>query len=707
MPLKMSFGLFPAATCGLAVLGYGSAFAQEAPQQPALEEIIVTAEKRASTLQKTPASVIVQSGDELVSRNITDIAVLGKAVPSFQATATPIGGGGPIVYMRGVGQSINADNVQPAIGFIFDGIYQPRQISVASFYDVSRVEVLPGPQGTLYGRNAVGGIINISLNKPTNRLEGSVLLEGGSYGAAHATGVLNVPIAENFALRGAVDYQRNDGYLSNGLNDMDQISGRLSMLLNLGEAFSLNASASFYDNGGKGPALVVKNALPVSAYAPDPSDPWKAPISTAGLFRDAKGQFISANASYDFGGATLSYLLGYSHYSNDSFYQLGSLRNRFPSQGDFLSQELRIADNGGGRSKWLAGLFWYKGDSTESGTVGTLPPVGPLPARTSMASYNVEELNSIAAFGQYTYSVTDKVRLTAGGRYSKDKFVGGGAATARALNGTVLSVVPYGVPIDKDRIDWKVGAEADIGPASLLYASVQTGYLPGGFTPVPAGTALPTSFRAETMVAYTAGVKNRFFNGRLQVNDEFFVYDYKNYQVTYVQAPFTVTSNVPKTEIYGNQLDVTFLVTPATTLSFSGTWLHAAIKKFNNPIAPFQSLDGYRQQLSPRLAGSVGLEHEWSLGSHGSLTGRVDAYYNSGFWGTYAHAPNTFQKRYTKTDLTLTYTSANGGWSLAGYVRNLENNVVYENPTGGPNGEIVSTISPPRTFGARVRASFP
>lgn len=705
------------ATCALIVCGWSDAFAQNASEPISemqedealafvLEEVVVTAEKLSSTVQKTPGAVVSQSGDDLIRKSITDITSLDKAIPGFQSIATPIVGS-MIVFLRGVGQPVPGDNTQPGVAFNFDGVYVPRQLTHAAFFDIARMEALPGPQGTLYGRNAAGGIINVTVAKPTDRLEGSLLFQGGNFSDIHATGVLNVPVSDTLALRGAVDYHKNDGYLSNGTNDVDSTSGRLSMLLEPNDAFSLTVSASAFRNAGKGSSTVIVNGVPgFSLYTPDPSDPWFDPDATPGLFRDFRGQFVTADMTYDFGAMTLTYLAGYSHYDHDTFYQLGSLHTRTPSKGHFLSHELRLASDTDGRAKWLGGLFWYDGSSSQRGSIA-LPAVPPiLPARTITSEVNIDELESYAAFGQYTYSLTDRVRLTAGGRYSMDKIAGRGSQTLRLLDGTVLGAPDlFGAPMDDDRFDWKVGIETDVSQKSLLYANVQTGYLQGGFTPPPSD--MITTFEPAKLLAFNLGAKNRFLGDRLQINDEFFFYDYDDYQITFTRPPAAaITINAAKAEIYGNQLDIDFLPARGTELFLNATWLHAEYTKFVDPLPPFQNLEGFQLQLSPTLSGTAGLQQQWWLGRGGVLAARAEVYYNDGFWGTYNHVPNTYQSSYTRTDVTLTYTTDDEKWSVSAYVNNIEDEAVYPNLTAAGTGEILSTISLPRTYGVRMAVRF-
>jgi iron complex outermembrane receptor protein len=287
-----------------------------------------------------------------------------------------------------------------------------------------------------------------------------------------------------------------------------------------------------------------------------------------------------------------------------------------------------------------------------------------------------------------------------------DKIAGRGSQTLRLLDGTVLGAPDlFGAPMDDDRFDWKVGIETDVAQKSLLYANVQTGYLQGGFTPPPSD--MITTFEPAKLLAFNLGAKNRFLGDRLQINDEFFFYDYDDYQITFTRPPAAaITINAAKAEIYGNQLDIDFLPARGTELFLNATWLHAEYTKFVDPLPPFQDLEGFQLQLSPTLSGTAGLQQQWWLGRGGVLAARAEVYYNDGFWGTYNHVPNTYQSSYTRTDVTLTYTTDDEKWSVSAYVNNIEDEAVYPNLTAAGTGEILSTISLPRTYGVRMAVRF-
>jgi iron complex outermembrane receptor protein len=200
------------------------AVAAEASETETLEEVVVTAQKRSEDLQKVPEAVTAETGRTLVEQGITDVRNLGQLIPAIEL-------GQDYIYtqidIRGVGANNDAPALDPAIAFNIDGVYQPRDFGTyGAFYDIDHVEVLRGPQGTLYGRNATGGSINLVTNKPVDQFEAATDFDFGNYESRRGFGMLNIPVTDEFALRGAVQYSAHDGYLTSGFNDEDSLAAR-------------------------------------------------------------------------------------------------------------------------------------------------------------------------------------------------------------------------------------------------------------------------------------------------------------------------------------------------------------------------------------------------------------------------------------------------------------------------------------------------
>src|SRR5580698_3632647 len=226
---QISFGATPSDVADTTAQSSSTAASTEtsAADPGALDEVVVTATKQAGSLQKTPAAITALSEDLLVSAGISDIRAAQDFVPSvrFQAESTSTE-----IYIRGIGGSLDDPQIEPPTSFNFNGIYVPREATSVPLYDVNQLEVLPGPQGTLYGRSSLGGAVNVNFNRPTNDYQTSAELEAGNYSLFHIIAVENLPVGNSFAVRLAVDDLQHSGYETSGADSQKDFSGRLSAL---------------------------------------------------------------------------------------------------------------------------------------------------------------------------------------------------------------------------------------------------------------------------------------------------------------------------------------------------------------------------------------------------------------------------------------------------------------------------------------------
>jgi iron complex outermembrane recepter protein len=229
-----------------------------------LEEIVVTAEKTSENLQKAPVAITVISGQQMVAQGATDIRSIDTLAPGIdigdERDTTQI-------YIRGIGSEEDTGNTDPAVDVNLNEVYQPRNTTTSALYDIDRVEVLYGPQGTLYGRNAAGGVVNFSTKMPGDTLGGEASYETGNYALIHPFAAVDIPISDQLKTRVAVNFLEHSGYLSNGLDDQKSIAGRLTTLYTPTDNLSFLIIASAYHNSDLGNAVVN---LPLF----NPSQPW-------------------------------------------------------------------------------------------------------------------------------------------------------------------------------------------------------------------------------------------------------------------------------------------------------------------------------------------------------------------------------------------------------------------------------------------------
>ena len=456
------------------------------PEPTMADEIIVTAQKVAEPAEKVPISIDVLGNREIADRGVIDLQRINGVVPSVNVA---VQGPNTSVYIRGVGTQLPAPFGTPTVATNLDGVYLNQSSSLnASFYDVDRIEVLKGPQGTLYGRNATAGAINIVNSRPTFGFEGSTTAEVGSYDLYRVEGMLNVPLSESLALRGAFQRYKHDGYLSDGYDDADQWAGRTRALWNPASNLSVLLTADYFDREGKGQGSVL---LPATGRFVDAANPWLGNSQPGFLHNKSWG--VTGELNWDLGPATLTYQPAYRDtrtsslsFSNGSIF--GILADVFGYQ---WTHELRLASTDTGAFRWLVGAYYFDEDA---GTfTRRYKAILIAPVRDSVVDVPTVNTRSTAGFAQGIYSIVPSFRLTAGLRYTHDlKYSDGSGYASLNSDAAGAAVAGTGFPIAArttfDKLTWKFGADFDVAPDSLLYAAVSTGFKAGGVNPSLQGT---------------------------------------------------------------------------------------------------------------------------------------------------------------------------------------------------------------------------
>ena len=711
------------ATVAIAAATSTPAFAQE--QQPSEEgqtdqgsayaDIIVTAQKESQSLQKSPVAITAISSEQLVSQGVNDIRAAQAFVPSVrfqqQNAATEI-------YIRGVGSTLDFPQVDPPTAFHFNGIYIPREGTSVPIYDVSQLEVLPGPQGTLYGRGVLGGIIDVTFNRPTDEIETKVVAEAGNYSMFHTTFVQNVPVTDTLAIRGAFDYSRHSGYMKSGADSADTWAARLSLQYEPTPDFTAYVWGAFVDKNGSPPNLIAQGVdangnLDVGGRIQD--DPWNDLLPANVLAISPFGQVNARDQFYNnrmFGGQfdlnigddlTLTYVPSWLKFEVGVEYWLSGLPAYKRDQFEQTTHELRLSGDHSWGS-WLVGLYGYYMKSEGEFFVGAdfdQLQVAGFPV--SLIDRN--RVKGIAGFGQLTYNVSDSLRVIAGGRYSADNRSGRG----RFFDGAGLS--PFESDHTYKHFDFKVGVNYDLAPGTMLYATVETGYQPGTYNTFASTPTVSNRVGAAKLTAYTAGLKARFLDNRVTWNNELYYYDYRDLFASAFNTVLntTQTFNAQKVEIYGLQSDLIVNVSDNDRFNVSLGYLHARNKKFDLPDGT-ANYDGLQLQYAPDWTVSASYHHDFQM-AKGYLRAQVSTRYESSFFADFSHTPGGKQGDYTKTDLSLTYYAEDGSWSLGAWVKNIEDEAVIAATAGGSNfpfnpAGATSYLEAPRTWGVRGTLNF-
>jgi iron complex outermembrane receptor protein len=664
------------AVLAAALLGAQSAWAD------GIETVTVTASKRATDIQTTPMSITAISGDQLDAEQINSTSDLAMHVPSFVMSTDFIQGE---AYIRGIGTDIASISADPSVAFMIDGIYLPRvSNTLQDLFDVDRVEVLNGPQGTLYGRNATGGVINIISKQPSDTFSLDADALYGTYNEQRYRFDVTGPLGDDVSGRLSVISDSRDGYVKNlylggTVDPMRSWAGRGSIRIQPNSNLEITLTADYsQDRGAPSSGIhVLSDDAPALLFGGTvTNDPYKA-------YEDLRNQEntqqygFSGKVVWNLGDMTLTSLTGY----RDSHYHV--VLDLDGTQADFFihdpdtqssrsfSQEFQLTSNPGGPLSWILGAYYFNEDAHS--LYDLFIPI---------ASQNLEPIgsnrtNAYAAYGEATYDVTDKFKLTAGLRFSDENKQ---ATLVEESSGFLIGSFAGGKT-------WtaftpKFGAQYFVDPNVMLYATATRGFKSGGFN----STALqsPQGFSPEYVWSYEAGLKSTLLDDRLILNVDGFYYDYSNLQVNkYDSAAVVTLENAAKATIKGLEAEVDYQPINGLTLSSNFSLLDPEYDNYlsvnpDDPSAGAISLKGNQMVRAPKFSMNFAAQYVANMGDSGSLTTRVEYSYRSKIYFTAFDDPGVAQNGYGLLNASVRYDSENGRWSLSAFVDNITNQLYYQ-----------------------------
>ena len=716
---------------GVSLLASTSAWAQQdAPAGPASGQesgdIIVTATKRGERLQDVPAAITALGGEELQQRGLTNIEAIATQVPGLNFGQHA---GTTQIAIRGVGSTVDSGVTEPTVAIYVDGVYLPRStMGTLRGVDLERVEVLRGPQGTLYGRNATGGAINFISRAPTKSFEGQVTASTGSRDAFGVEGYVSGPLAEGVYVRLSGGHQEQDGYvkvvntgqrLVNVNDDYARLAVRLEPTDRLGIDLALryenssgaNAYQQLYTPAGVFiPPTAGQTTRPNQIYADGPFSMKMKTLIASGTvnwqmsddvsLRSVTG-YIDHKSNIDFDADGTDY----------AFYNAVDFKR--PSES--FSQELDLIGETG-RLKWILGAYYFKEKYFFSLPVvfiaglNTGDPATSIPAGATVhAGLLTDRTESFALFGDATYSLTDWLRLNVGLRFNTEKKRFDSGAGLTIPGSGFVGVTGVKSQFQADKLLPKVALQFDVNDDINGYVQWQKGYKSGG-----QNLQLLPQYLPESINAYEVGLKTQWLDRKLTANFAAFYYDYKNLQVTIVQPPAITLVQNADVEVYGLEGDLNFQVSNAFRLNTSATWLHARNTRFfslddANPGAGVQDLKGKRISRAPDFTFNAGAEYRFDLGGQllSSLTTRADVSYSSTVVLRYFGLPEDLQKPYALLNLSATLSDVDEKTSLRAFVNNVTDKL-YRQSSGylGTVGAWIGNYSAPRTWGLQLSRKF-
>ncbi|MBA4761804.1 TonB-dependent receptor [Sphingomonas sp.] len=698
-----------------------------------IEEVIVTAQRTETSLQRTPVSVQAYSAEELTRRGVSDIASL---VQNDSSVNLNLSTGQPIIAVRGV-SSQNATEVgDPAVSVATDGIFTNRPYGIfASIYDVARVEILRGPQGTLFGRNATGGTINVITARPTDGNEAMLTGEVGSYSLVGAEGYVNFGVAKGVNGRISFNLRNRNGYRDLTPNktrgddeDLKSIRAQLAFESGALEGWILGQYSHLGGGGAVRETLpfIFRNGVsgePVHELHPNISDGRTFPAYVP-YVRDMRHWELRGGLTYTFADdISISYLGGYDRINylrqqaiSPFFAGFGNGPLPVPrvydsrEKPETINQEIRIASAPNARFSWQAGAYYFRENSSVFVDIVFNPNSN---ARRLGTQFQYPSITSTskALFAQASYGLTEELRLTVGGRYTWDNKERIGTFILHPAQTGAPNIIRIDQPASSksNKPTWTVGLDYQATPDNLLYAKVSTGYKVGGFNNAV------SVYGPETVTSYEIGSKNSFFDRHLQLNVSAFRMDYADQQVTQfvagVQSSGSLTVNAGRSRIWGAELNLIAQDDAFGRVAISGNFTDAKYKEF-------MASAGWNSSINLNLAGNtLPLAPRWSftgeymlpieLSSGATVTPRISGKYQSDQWFAATNYNSQKNPAYGLVDLGLDYETSDGNVLVQLWVKNLFDKTVFSDATEFYlYNNYQYSYQPPRTYGIRARVKI-
>lgn len=754
----MFIGKGKQAAIALLMSGISSAsFAQQSDetQQPVaasdsgqLQEIIVTAQRRSERLQDIPVAVATVNAEALTKGSITNGYDLQKMVPSLSITTSS---GAATPFIRGVGNSVSAAGNEASTAVYIDGVYIARVNPVMlELNNIERVEVLKGPQGTLFGRNATGGLIHLITSNPGDETVVRANFGYANYDTVLASLYASTSINEKIGMNIALTYRNQGEGWGKNVNTGGDVwftnyfGARGKFVLSPTETTKITLAGD-YIQARTDLSLYQSTYRGTTHGNPPGFDPTVFP-SLPGFF-DTRAGFdpLESDRIYGFSGRidqelSFANLVSITAYrkgrSNQKFdvdyvpvdYFNADLRNRFNQ----FSQELQLMSLPGADISWIVGGYYLRSrDGYDPSYLGGAQFGGVV-----AAAYGKQVVKSYAAFGQATAPITSNTRLTLGLRYTIDDVVGSGRTDIEAFAGGPI-LVPGEEILDKSKfkkLTWRGALDHKFSEDVMAYASISRGYKAGVYQTLPFN---PVPAEPEVLDAYEVGLKTEFFNNRVRVNGSLFYYDIKNPQVQLLQGASVQLLNAKSSRVKGIDLDLEAAVTRQLTVQLGVAILDAKYRNFQNApvitsadnlvngfvpgcstpaVLPTPGNGGNVQTYctadvsgnhimrSPKFTGTGSINYSIPLTS-GKIDLSVDGNYNSGFYWD----PDNFlkQKSFFLLGASASYTFPGENLSIRGWAKNLTNKKHY-NGQSEQSANFGNPASPaePRTYGVSVGLNF-
>ena len=707
-----------------------------APTNAQLEEVIVTAQKRAESLQDVAIAVSAFTNEGLKDFGIVDTQSLQMVTPGLVYNNTSSGGS---PYLRGVGTRLATLGLESSVATYIDDRYVSRSgAAMFDLADVERIEVLKGPQGTLYGRNATGGAIRVITKTPGEELEGEVGLTVGDYDQLDINGYVGGPITDSFRAQISAAVNTRDGYADNlssegnsEFDDRDFQAFRGKLLWDINDMASVKLAAAYWERDDT-------NAHRVQALDTAAENVGLASGGITGSDPDEVASALKGNIKLDETSVDLRIDVAFETFDFASIttYAEGNLDGISESDGtsyktldvytfeetETITQELQLVSNSDDRLQWIVGAYYFdqEGDANFTGDFrgGAL---------FISNQHQAVDTTAYALFGQLSYDLSGSLSLTLGGRYSDEE--------KEVEQTTIPGTIPVGVgplPFEDDK-SWDeftpmatLKYENDVG---MLYFTYSQGFKSGGFN-YPAANPAAVALDPEVLDSYEFGFKGDLLDGRLRLNGATLYYDYSDLQVTRAAqddgsgtSVSLTTENAADAKVIGLEADFTWLATEALTLMGGFSWLDteyedydasAKVPVYETPGGSgpgytdvFFDADGESMLRAPDFSAFLSARYEIDLND--ALVPVVLTYsYTDDYDFDFIGSPSTSQLQsdsYGLLSARISYEPYNGSWTASVWGNNLTDEDYFNEVTA--NGfSLRGNMAPPRTYGVDLTYMF-
>jgi iron complex outermembrane receptor protein len=724
------------ATAAIAAAIVVSPAAAQSGSGGGLEEIVVTAQKREESLQDVPIAVSALTGDTLSDLHVTNIQELHNTLPNVQINTFANSPDSAIFSIRGVGVNDADPYVGTTVSVVVDGVVVGvNTAALVSLFDIDRVEVLRGPQGTLFGANTTGGVINVVTRQPTGELEGEAQVLAGNYGRIEANLAANFPISESWAGKISIMHTGHDGYFKNTLDGSDlgstDITAVRPYLKYTGESYDATLIGEYVRtrNGSQTNVNFSDSSLILSipGVTDDPRIRYRrgqSPDQPDQNDRDTYGLTLTQNFSTALGDfVSITNYREYDHdlYSDDDAVEPVWLQTRRQIEHQQFSQELRDSISLTDSVELLAGLFYLNQeyDLIQSGKLdGFLPGLG-------QPQTQHQESESFSVFSQLFWDLTDRWRFQAGVRFSHES-TEARSTTANTFNPSGVAtfndpIIPGSLVVAEgdeswDDVGYKVSLDYRVSDDVLLYGYYARGFKSGGFT---GRIVVPQDigpFDPEQLDTFELGMKADLLDNLLRVNVAAFYNDYTEMKVvqnlTYASGANSASiTNAGAATTYGAEVEITWLPVDNLELNVSAAYLNATYDEYDSQafdamgnLVPI-SFAGNDLMNAPEWSTAESIRYTVPLGA-GNLEFFVQHTFTDEKYTNFTDLPDELVDSLNLVNGSITFRSASDRWSVGLYGRNLTDEKYYGQKAVFAPAFSIASLGTPLEYGVDFRFNW-